>query len=201
MPLIRAVEECGGRAGKRCLELLRDQETLRNLSFLIDAIRTKWPSVKKFAAHEMETLRSPSFVDPLLTAMDDEDLEVRMAAIRALRKFLAVERVASRLVEAIGYGDLSLRQMAIETIGEASLEGTTLSPAIDPLIRALGNRFLRKKAEVALKRMRNRNGLLAIKRRRIRDQMSPRQPRAADVERLRLEKGRAAADSQRLTYE
>jgi HEAT repeat protein len=174
LPLMRAVEECGGRVGRRCLELLREHDVLQDLGFLLQAIRTRWPSVKKFAAREMEKLRSPEFVDPLLRVLDDEDLEVRMAAAQALRKFLDVERVARRLVEVIGYGDISLRQVVIEAIGEASLEGTRLAAAVDPLIRALGNRFLRKKAEVTLRRMGDRRGLLAIKRRKIRDEMIPR---------------------------
>jgi HEAT repeat protein len=88
------------------------------------------------------------------------------------------------MADAVTYGDLSLRLTVIEAIGEACLAGTRVPSAVDPLIRALGNRFLRKKAEVALRRMGDRRGLLAVKRRKIRDLIIPKPARPAEVGRI-----------------
>ena len=59
-------------------------------------------------------------------------------------------------------GVISLRQRAVEILGDARVE-----EAIEPLIRVLGNKFLSKKAEKALLRIGNRKGILEIKRRRL----------------------------------
>lgn len=186
VPLIRTVEECVGTVRKKAYDLLKKQTNLHDISFLIEALRMKWPSVKKFAAKEIEKLDSPEFIDPLLIVMEDKDVDVQMAVTRALKKFADNEHVANRLVKTISYGDLSLRQLDIEVIGEAGMEGKTIENAIDPLIRALGNRFLRDKAKQALKRIRDRRGLRAIKRREIREAMIPKPPRPMDIELMKM---------------
>ena len=111
---------------------------------------------------------------------------VVVSVAQALKKFADDERVKKRLVETVGYGDISLKQLGIEVIGEASLEGKSIEEAVEPLIRALGNRFLRKKAEQALKRIGDRRGLLAVRRRQIRDKMIPKPLRPIELERMRI---------------
>jgi HEAT repeat protein len=182
IPLIRAVEECGGMVGKNALKFLKKQADLSDLSFLIEALRTRWPSVKIFAARRIENLNSPELIDPLLKAMDDEDIEVQLTVAQALKNFADDDRVANRLVENIGYGDISLRLLVTEIIGEASLAGKKIEAALEPLIRALGNRFLKRKAEQALRLMGDRQGLLAVKRRKIREQMIYKPPKAEELE-------------------
>jgi hypothetical protein len=59
-----------------------------------------------------------------------------------------------------------VREKAIETLGENQVKA-----AVEPLIRLLGNPFLRFRAEEALMRIGDRRGYLAIKRRKIREKM------------------------------
>jgi HEAT repeat protein len=198
IPLIRAMDECGGRVGDRAMELLKEQADIHDLDFLIQSLKAKWPSVKVFVAKRMEELKSPQFMEPLLAAMEDEDVEVQTAVVGALKNFVEHPKVTQRLVKAISLGDISLRQVVIDTFAELAQSGVVIKEAMEPLMRSLGNRFLRKRAEDALKKFGDRRGLLAIKRRYIRDSMIPKPPRPRDLWLMEQEGGQE--ESPRLLY-
>ena len=88
------------------------------------------------------------------------DVEVQLAVVEALSPFAADEdSVTQRMLEAIGYGDISVRQAACESLGEARCKA-----AVPDLVKALYNTFLRPRATEALKRIGDRKGYLALRR-------------------------------------
>ena len=95
------------------------------------------------------------------------DLAFQLAVFEAMGPFASEnEDVTNRMLEAIGYGDISIRQAACEALGEARCKA-----AVPDLIKALHNFFLRPRASDALKRIGDRKGFLAIKRLQIREKL------------------------------
>ena len=162
IPLIRATLECSRKVRKEALELLQSLTDIKGLPFLIKLLQSRWPSVKKFAAEQIIDMDSPELIEPLLEAMKDKDADLQLIIIEALAGFTYNKRVIECLLATIRQGVISLRQRAVEILGDARAK-----EAIEPLIRVLGNKFLSKKAEKALLKIGDRNGILEIKRRRI----------------------------------
>jgi HEAT repeat protein len=107
-----------------------------------------------------------SVIEPLLNASRDDDVEVQFAAVQALGKYAQRPEVAKRLIELLDYGDISVREKAMETLGDYQVK-----EAVEPLIRYLGNPFLKFRAQEALMRIGDRKGILAIKRFKIRESL------------------------------
>jgi HEAT repeat protein len=90
----------------------------------------------------------------------EKDVEVQLAALEALMRFTAKhELVRERMLEAVAFGDLSVRQAACEALGQARC-----AEAVPALIALLGNTFLRPRALDALRRIGDRRGFIAMKR-------------------------------------
>jgi len=162
IPLIRATLECSRNVRKKALELLQRLTDIKDLPLLIKLLQSRWPSVKKFAAEQIIDMDSPELIEPLLEAMKNKNADLQLIIIQALAGFTYDKRVIECLLANISQGVISLRQRAVEILGDARVEEAT-----EPLIRVLGNKFLSKKAEKALLRIGNRKGILEIKRRRL----------------------------------
>jgi HEAT repeat protein len=162
IPLVRATLECSMNVRKMALELLQRLTDIKDLPFLIKLLQSRWPSVKQFAAEQIIDMDSPEFIEPLLEAMKEKNADLQLVIIEAIASFAYDKRVIECLLATIRHGVITLRQRAVEILGDARVE-----EAIEPLIRVLGNRFLRKKAEKALLRIGDRKGMLEIKRRRL----------------------------------
>jgi HEAT repeat protein len=165
IPAIRAQDECRG-AAEAMQRFVNLYPQSRKLDFLITALRAPWSSVKRYAARALKTLESPDCIPPLLEAAKDEDLEVQLAAVEALGKFAKRPEVSARLIGLLDYGDISVREQAIRTLGEHQI-----AEAVGPLIALLVNPFLRFRAEEALMMIGDRKGFLAIKRRKMRERL------------------------------
>ena len=166
-PLIRAALECRGKAMLRAKEALEEYEEIRDTDFLIEGLKEKWPSVRRYSAERLKDLKDPKSIPALLEASRDDDVEVQLAVFEAMGPFASEnEEVTKRMLEAIGYGDISIRQAACEALGEARCKA-----AVPDLIKALHNFFLRPRASDALKRIGDRKGYLAIKRLQIREKL------------------------------
>ncbi len=168
VPLIRTYSECGGRASRRAHDLLQDHtERLADITFLLDLLFLRWPSVRKYAAECLKRSDDLRVVEPLLRASEDEDVEVQLAAIEALAAYAKKdERVAARLMDACALGDITVRQAAVEALGDAQIQ-----EAVPAIIKALHNIFLRPRASEALKKIGGRQGYLAMKRLQRREQL------------------------------
>ncbi len=178
VPLIRVVDECGGRPADQARELLAQFPQLKELDFLVGSLKNRWISVRRFAAENLGHLGDPRSIDPLLEALRDEDVELQFASILGLKRFAAEPRVAERLIESIEFGDLSVRQMAAEALGEQKVLA-----AVPMLIRALANPFIRPYAERALRDIGDRKGYLAVRRRQIRAKYFTKKLKPAELAR------------------
>ncbi len=160
VPLIRAVYECKGRAVPKAKEALTKYEKVSSIDYLVGCLTARWPTVRRFGAERLRILKDQRAIPPLLAASRDPDVEVQLAVFEALGPFAAeVPEVTSRLIEAISYGDVSIRQAACEALGDA-----TCAAAVPELIKALHNYFLRPRATDALRKIGDRKGYLALRR-------------------------------------
>jgi len=137
---------------------------------------------------DLQQQADPRAIDVLLKASMDEDELVQLSAIDALGKFVNEERVARRLIECVGYGGIGVRQKAVEILGKNKVE-----MAVDALIAALNNIFLRTYAEEALRAIGSRRGHLAIMRRRRREKMFPSRAKLERERRKREEAKKSVA--------
>ena len=165
IPLIRAIMECPREVSRKAREFLQRLADVKDLPFLIRLLQSRWPSVKKFAAEQIVGMDSPELIDPLLEAIKDRNVDVQLVLIEALESFTYDKPVVSCLLEFIGKGVISLRQRAVEILGNARVKEAT-----EPLMRVLGNKFLHKKAEKALLKIGERKGILEVKRRKIKEE-------------------------------
>ncbi len=165
IPLIRAIMECPREVSRKAREFLEGLADVKNLPFLIKLLQSRWSSVKKFAAEQIVGMDSPELIDPLLEAIKDRNVDVQLVIIEALQSFTYDKRVVNCLLKTVGKGVISLRQRAAEILGNARVKEAT-----EPLMRVLGNKFLRKKAEKALLRIGERKGILEVKRRKLKEE-------------------------------
>lgn len=173
LPLIRAMMECKGRPAVRAKAILLEKDATSSLDALVPLLKERWASVRRFGAERLKILRDPSSIAPLLEASHDEDVEVQLAVFEALSPFAGSDqRVLDRMLHAIEYGDISIRQAACEALGEARCRA-----AVPGLIKALHNYFLRPRATEALKRIGDRKGYLALKRIERREKLFPKKPK------------------------
>lgn len=190
VPLIRAVDEVGGRTADRAREYLERFAQIRELETLLLLLRGTWASVRRFAAERLRDLGDERAIAPLCEAMGDEDVEVQLAAVTALGRFADRPAVSERLIAAIDFGDLGVRQTAVEALGTARVQA-----AVPALIRALANPFLRLRAEGALREIGDRKGAIAVRRRRLREKLFKKKEtpgeraRRESAERGRVKKG------------
>ncbi len=172
LPLIRASIECRGKPMVRAKEALKEYEKTQDVEFLIECLSNRWPAVKRFAAEQLQHKADPRSIPALLETSRDEDVEVQLAVFEAMAPFASEnEEVRERMLEAIGYGDISVRQAACESLGNARCR-----EAVPDLIRALHNFFLRPRASQALRMIGDRKGFLAIKRLEIRERLFKKRP-------------------------
>lgn len=136
------------------------------------------------AIEDLGDQADPRAVQILLEASKDEDEIVQLAAVEALGKFTDNSDVVERLIDCIGYGSVPVRQEAVQILGK-----NKIVVAVDPLIRALGNIFLRSYVEEALRNIGDRRGYLAVVRRKKREKMFPSR---AKLEREKMKRGRGA---------
>jgi HEAT repeat protein len=177
VPLIRAFMECRGRVRKRANDLLAHQPNLEDVDFLIRCLKEPFASVRQWGANRLQDIHSKRSIDPLMEASHDDDVEVQLAVFEALGPFGSDhEHVRERLLEAIGYGDVSVRQAACEALGNARCV-----EAVPDLIRALHNFFLRPRATDALRRIGARKGYLAIRRLERREKLFSKKPKDAQT--------------------
>lgn len=169
IPLIRATMECPREVSRNAREFLERLADVKKLPFLIKHLQSRWPSVKKFAAGQIVGMDSPELIDPLLETINDRNMDVQLVVIEAMEKFTYDKQVVNCLLKFIGKGDIALRQLAVEILGNARVKDAT-----EPLMRVLGNKFLHKKAEKALLRIGERKGILAIKRHKIKEEFISR---------------------------
>ncbi len=169
IPLIRAIMECPREVSRKAREFLERLADVKNLPFLIKLLQSRWPSVKKFAAEQIVGMDSPELIDPILEAIKDRNVDVQLVIIDALESFTYDKRVVNCLLKTIGKGVISLRQRAVEILGNARVKEAT-----EPLMRVLGNKFLRKKAEKGLLRIGERKGILEVKRRKLKEEFISR---------------------------
>lgn len=172
MPLIRAALECRGKPMVRAKERLDSYPQINDVDFLIENLAARWPSLRRFAAERLKLVRDPRSIPALLTASRDENVEVQLAVFEAMGPFASEnDEVRTRMLEAIGYGDISVRQSVCEALGEARVQ-----EAVPDLIRALHNFFLRPRATQALRQIGDRKGFLALKRIEIRERLFKKKP-------------------------
>ncbi len=177
VPLIRTFMECRGRVRKRAGDLLQKHPNLTNVDFLIRCLKEPFASVRQWGANQLQDIHDDRSIDPLLDASHDDDVEVQLAVFEALGPFGAEhDRVRERLLQAIGYGDISVRQAACEALGNARCQ-----EAVPDLIRALHNFFLRPRATDALRRIGARKGYLAIRRLERREKLFSKKPKDAQT--------------------
>jgi len=187
VPLIRIVDECGGRAGDTARKYLEQYPQSKDLDFLIRSLKNRWMPVRRFAAERLQNQKDPKVINPLLEALGDPDVELQFAAILALEKHAADARVTEQLIKSVEYGDLTVRQMAAETLGREKV-----TAAIPALTSALSNPFLKNIAMKALLNIGDRKAWLAVHRRQIRDKYFE-QLKEAQLNLLRrTRKGKAA---------
>jgi len=173
VPLIRASFECRGRAQNRARLALQGCPQISELDFLIARLKNRWASVRCYCAERLRVLREARSIPALLDASRDEEVEVQLAVFEALGVFAEEsQEVVNRMLEAIRFGDISVRQMACEALGAARCK-----EAVPELIKALHNCFLRPRASDALRRIGDRKGYLAMKRIERRERMFPKKPR------------------------
>lgn len=181
VPLIRVIDECGGRPADAARRHLARYPEVGEVGALIGLLKNRWPSVRCYGATALCSIDDPRVVDPLLGALGDMDVEVQLAAVTALGRFAAEPRVTERLVALIDYGDLSVRQTAVEVLGEARV-----TAAVPKLVHALLNPFLRPRAEDALRRIGDRQAYLALRRLQIREKyFKKKKPTPGEVTRAR----------------
>lgn len=175
VPLIRTSYECKGRPQIRAQKVLKEYDQCSDLTFLVELLSNRWPSVRRFGAERLKAIHDPRSIPPLLEASRDEDVEVQLAVFEALGPFATESQdVIKRMLEAISLGDISVRQMACEALGEARVK-----EAVPDLVKALYNFFLRPRAGEALKRIGDRKGILAMKRIERREKLFPKKPKEA----------------------
>jgi HEAT repeat protein len=148
VPLIRTAAETDGAAKRQALRRLRNFAVTSTPDFALAALRHPRESVRLWAAGELRGVEDPRAIGPLLAFLEDPAAACQIAAIGALARFAGDPRVMERLIGCLGVGDLSVRQAAIEALGEAKAVA-----AVPALLRALENGFLRPKARAALQAM------------------------------------------------
>lgn len=172
LPMIRAAMECRGKPMVRAKEALVAYPQVTDVEFLIKALSERWASVRRYGAEQLKILKDPTAIPALLEASNDDDVEVQLAVFEAMGPFASENMdVQKRLLEGIGYGDISVRQAACEALGEARCK-----EAVPDLIKALHNFFLRPRASEALRRIGDRKGFLAMKRLEIREALFKKKP-------------------------
>ncbi len=172
LPLIRASIECRGKPMVKAKEALKEYAKTEDVEFLIECLSNRWPAVKRFAAEQLRDKADERSIPALLDTSRDEDVEVQLAVFEAMGPFASEnEEVRARMLEGIGYGDISVRQAACESLGNARCK-----EAVPDLIRALHNFFLRPRASQALRMIGDRKGFLAIKRLEIRERLFKKRP-------------------------
>lgn len=175
VPLIRASEKARGRMQREIKSKLAERPEANDTTFLIESLTSQWVSVRRYGATSLKANPDPEAIPALLEASRDDDVEVQLVVLEALSPFAGTDdRVRERMIEAIGYGDITVRQAACEAVGEARC-----AEAVSELVKALVNCFLRPRAAEALRRIGDRKGILALKRIERREKMFPKKPKEA----------------------
>jgi HEAT repeat protein len=170
LPLVRAAEEGRGDLNRRAKKLLAGRAFA--VPELLEWAARPRASIRRFAVEKLGESGDERALEALLRAVDDAHVDVQYAAVLALQGFAGREAVADRLIACLGYGDVGVRQAAVEALGEARV-----AKAVPALTKALGNPFLKARAAEALKRIGDRQGMLAVLRRKRREETIDRERR------------------------
>ncbi len=164
-PLVRLAEEGHGDLPKRARKLLESFAAQLTVERFLGWMSHRRPPVRCYAAERLGTSGDARAIPALIRAVSDDAVTVQLAAVFGLRGFTSSEEVVDRLLECIQAADFNVRRVAIEALGEAKVER-----AVKPLTALLGNRLLKAPAAEALKRIGDRQGMLAILRRKRREE-------------------------------
>ncbi|MSR74786.1 MAG: hypothetical protein EXS14_04860 [Planctomycetes bacterium] len=160
VPLLRLTLECRGRTVVWARETLERDPRSQDLEALLGALHSNFASAKRAAAMRLASLGDGGAVEGLLAVSLEADVEVQLATLEALTGFTPThESVRARMLDALTFGDLSVRQTACEALGLARC-----AEAVPALIGLLGSVFLRPRAAEALRRIGDRRGFIAMKR-------------------------------------
>lgn len=125
--LMRILREGNVETRRMAVEAVRTVQTRPALDFLIEAARDHAPVVRRAAAVAIGDHLEPVALEPLLTLLFDNDLDVRCAAARSLRRFKVDPRAVEALNGCLADAPLPLISAAVESLGEdippASLKG------------------------------------------------------------------------------
>ncbi|MFZ2497763.1 HEAT repeat domain-containing protein [Methanosarcina sp.] len=107
----------------------------RNTEFCIKAIDDENPEVRKIAAKALEHARDPRAENALLELLEDNNLEVRITAVRVLGRIGAENTVEPLIKQLTADKDPNFRICAIEALGNLNDK-----QAIEPLIKSLDDK-------------------------------------------------------------
>ncbi len=160
VPLLRLTLECRGRVVVWAHEALQSDPRHNELDALLGALHSEFAAAKRAAAHRLAALGDEGAVAGLLAVSNETEVEVQLAALEALTAFTPThDEVRARMLDALSFGDLSVRQTACEALGLARCV-----EAVPALIVVLGSNFLRPRAVEALRRIGDRRGFIAMRR-------------------------------------
>ena len=172
IPMIRISKECRGKIIQQAKQALGEIEELEDLDIVVSLLTQSFASVRQFAAEKLIALNDPESIPALIAASKDDDVEVQLAVFEALTPFVSEnEAVKDRMLEAVGYGDVSIRQAACEALGEARCK-----EAVPLLTKAIYNCFLRPRATHAIRQIGDRTGILAVRRLERREKLFRKRP-------------------------
>jgi HEAT repeat protein len=188
-PLLQATRDPDPEVQQRALQALakfaKHPEVYRRLMEIRDTQGDG--RVKEEAVATILGLDSPKLIPQLIEATRESDAEVQFAAVQALGKFAARPEVKQRLIEILDYGDIAVREKAMQVLGEQKVK-----EAVDPLIRFLGNPFLGFRAREALFQIGERKGVLAIKRHALRSRLYGKKKEKGPIQAV-MRKGKGQA--------
>jgi HEAT repeat protein len=188
-PLLQATRDPDPEVQQRALQALakfaKHPEVYRRLMEIRDAQGDE--RVKEQAVATILGLDSPKLIPQLIEATRESDAEVQFAAVQALGKFAARPEVKQRLIELLDFGDIAVREKAMQVLGEQKVK-----EAVDPLIRFLGNPFLGFRAREALFQIGERKGVLAVKRQALRSRLYGKKKEKGPIQAV-MRKGKGQA--------
>ena len=181
-PLLQATKDPDPEIRRAALQALnkfsKHPQVYKRLMEIRDA--TGDEQLRQDAVATLLGVDAPSVIQPLLEATREDDVEVQMASVQALGKFATRPEVAKRLMEMIEFGDTSVREAAVRTLGV-----NKVACAVPELIRFIGNPFLGPRVREALYAIGDRKGILAIKRHQLRARLYGKKKSKGPVQPLR----------------
>lgn len=165
LPLVRVLEEGHGEWPRKAKKLLGAYAERLTVDTFLEWAGHRRASIRRHAVERLAGSGDSRAAPALLVASGDSAVDVQLAAVLGLKAFVDRDAVVDRLLECTRGADLAVRQAAVEALGEGRV-----ARAVPDLVRLLGNPLLRSRAEDALRRIGDRQGTLAVLRRKRRDE-------------------------------